>query len=277
MKNDDFQKYFDEKIISVTPYFGGLTNKNYIIKTTDNKYFFRLPNKDIAFLFDREKEYEILQMVKPLSIDIDYLFFDSESGIKISKYYPNLLTYSEYKDVNKLQKVATLLKKLHSLKTLCSSEFSYLSKLESYKKNIEDNIFDLSDFTYLETQYLTYFAPKTLCHNDCVNGNLLFSKENSYLIDYEYAGDNYPIFDVTSFTTENDLNPDEKGAFYKLYYGKLTPQLSQELILFEKLHHYLWCHWAMMMYKNENKKIYKDIAFNKYKNLTAYQVFTIND
>ena len=35
-----------------------------------------------------------------------------------------------------------------------------------------------------------------------VDGNILFTKENVYLIDYEYAADNDPLFDVMSFLSE---------------------------------------------------------------------------
>jgi len=271
----DFQSYFDEPVINIEVHQGGLTNENFIVTTATNQYFFRRPKAELADLFNRRNEATILKMVKNLDIDLPYIFFDESSGIKISHYYPNLLNYDQYQADDKLQLVTFTLKKLHSLNQACGFGFDYLKKLALYKRARYLGFEKLENFSWLEVAYSEYQGALTVCHNDCVNGNLLFDSQRNYLIDYEYAGDNYAIFDVTSFTTENDLDPLQRGQFYNLYYGSATASLTGDLQLFEKLHHYLWCHWALMMYAHEKNAIYYEIALNKYCQLTNYQTFIL--
>ena len=275
MNTSAIQTYFRDEIIAIEPHSGVLTNDNYIVTTKQNRYFFRQPKEQLAEFFDRHLEAKVLKMVAPLNIDLPYCYFDENSGIKISRYYPDLLNFAQYQKPQRLALVASTLKKLHSLNRLCGSKFDYHRQLNLYQKAIAEYPFDLAPFRVLLGDLAEYQADLTLCHNDCVNGNLLFATQRNYLIDYEYAGDNYPIFDVTSFTTENDLNALERGEFYRLYYGPATEQLTADLVLFEKLHHYLWCHWALMMLAKEKAPVYWDIAKTKYENLSNYQAFIL--
>lgn len=112
---------------------------------------------------------------------------------------------------------------------------------------------------------------QVLCHNDLVSGNLLFSKERLYLIDYEYAAMNDPLFDVISFLSENQIFDKElRQRFYLAYFntqpdGLLLNQLK-EWEIFEDV---LWCTWAMMMAESRHEQVYLDIAEDKYQALHA--------
>ena len=275
METFDFSPYFKKPIVDIQAVNGGLTNRNYLITTSDGKYFFRLPDQTVDSLFDRQTEELVLKTVLPLGIDLPYQRFFVDSGIKISPYYKGLLTYSQYQGDDKAVLVALTLKKLHSLKTLCGHRFDYEEKLRLYRPVQNYPQFDLNDFTYLLNGYRSYHDQMTICHNDCVDGNLLFQGGKCYLIDYEYAGDNYPIFDLTSFTTENDLDPQQRGDFYRLYYGKIDDKLKDDLQLFEKLHDLLWTNWALYMSENKKDEIYLKIAVAKYHNLVDYQSFVL--
>lgn len=269
MRNFNFQDYFNETIIKTQRLDMGLTNHNYLIVTEKAEYFFRLPDKDVDHLFDRKLEKSICEHVKPLEIDIPYNFFDEETGIKISPYIPNLLTFENCNLKDKFTIVANLIKKLHGLNFQTKVIFNVEEKVKQYQANTKNFIFDLKPYASLLEFYHNYQAPMTLCHNDLVDGNLVFSQNQGYIIDYEYACDNYPIFDITSFITENDIiDPSLKKAFYQDYYQKpIDEKLAIEIANFEKIHHYLWCHWAMMMLDIKKDNCYYDIALNKYQQL----------
>ncbi|WP_339025428.1 phosphotransferase [Spiroplasma endosymbiont of Agriotes lineatus] len=52
--------------------------------------------------------------------------------------------------------------------------------------------------------FFTNYEPRELklCHNDLVPGNILVTKQQIYIIDYEYAMKNDPLSDIASFISE---------------------------------------------------------------------------
>ncbi len=269
MKNiEKYQKIFKEKIISLEKTDQGLTNDNYKISTISEIFFLRQPDTNIDDLFDRKLEKYINDLIVSLDIDIPYLYFDEKTGIKVTRYLEGLLQYDQCQLPNKDLLVSDALKKLHNLKMKCGTFFDVNKKIEQYKEKIINYQFDLKPFEFVLNFYNNYQGETTICHNDLVNGNLLFKETDIYLIDYEYSCDNYPIFDLTSFITENEIsNPQQKEEFYKSYYGDLDQKLKLDILYFEMLHDYLWCHWAMMMYELKKEQIYYEIALGKYNNL----------
>lgn len=267
----NFQEYFQQPIVSIRKITGGLTNTNYQIVTTTGQYFFRLCDMKLAHLFNRELEFKINTMIKPLCIDIPFIFFDQHSGIKISAYLDNIKTFKEYPKINKFQTVAMLLKKLHQLDTTCGIVFDVQQKILDYQRNTKNFIFNLNPYNHLIDYYTSYQDKLTICHNDVVDGNLIFTNQKAYLIDYEYACDHYPIFDLTSFITENDIiDPNIKAGFYQDYYQEnWNIDIKFKTIMFEGIHHYLWCHWAMMMYEIKKDEVYYSIALRKFQQLEA--------
>ena len=90
--------------------------------------------------------------------------------------------------------------------------------------------------------------------------------KQDYLIDYEYAGDNDPFFDVMSFVTENDLTQDEIDRFIQAYFQRLpTEDEKKDLFNYQQFHNLLWCTWACMMFEARHDEVYLDIAKQKFK------------
>jgi thiamine kinase-like enzyme len=58
-----------------------------------------------------------------------------------------------------------------------------------------------------------------LGHNDLLPGNLLDDGERLWLIDWEYAGFNSPLFDLANLASNNDLSPEAEdwllGAYFE--------------------------------------------------------------
>ncbi|MFV0255810.1 MAG: phosphotransferase [Erysipelotrichaceae bacterium] len=268
LKEQLLSLYFSE-ITSIEKLTLGLTNDNYLLVSQEKKYFIRVPDKNIEHHFDRTLEKNILDQLQ--DIDIPYLYFDCLSGIKITPFFSSLKTYQEENNPQKHVLVAKLLKQLHHRQIKCHIDFNVRAKVKAFKKDIKDFIFDLSAYDYLLDYYDNYQSNKTLCHNDLVDGNLVFINHKLAIIDYEYAGNNYPIFDLTSFITENNIFDSKiKKEFYQTYFGQLDNKLLEEIANFEKLHHYLWCHWAMMMYQIKKDNLYYQIALDKYQQLINY-------
>ena len=68
------------------------------------------------------------------------------------------------------------------------------------------------------------------CHNDLVPGNLLLQGRRSTgraggigFIDWEYAGDNYALFDLAALIAEYELDKERRGRLTTAYFGGDAP------------------------------------------------------
>ena len=250
------------KILKVEDFNKGLTNKNIRITTKDDRYILRIPPIDTQHVVHREHEAKAMELVKDL--DVDTCYFNPVTGIKLTRYIPTLLTFTEYTGKDKLQRVAKLMRQLHEKNALICFAFNTIERYQHYAAQVKQPLVDpdTAQMIIYNIQALEYTP--TLCHNDWVAGNICFTQDRDYLIDYEYAGDNDPFFDVMSFITENELSEDEKLDFMLSYFGRpWTKEESQKLRAYGDFHNLLWCTWAIMMYESRHDEIYLEIAQKK--------------
>lgn len=63
-------------------------------------------------------------------------------------------------------------------------------------------------------------------HNDLLPANFLDDGERIWLIDWDYAGFNSPLFDLANLASNNELEPDQEHFMLETYFGQPP---SQEL------------------------------------------------
>ena len=244
----------------------GITNYNYLLTINEDRYIVRIPK--IQGIFDRVYENEVLQRIIPLDIDITPFYFDIDTGIKITPFIKDLHEFTSYRHHSKIEKTANILRKLHEANIQTGKRFNPLGKLELYQNNIVNKRYPYQEFKSIQTIVENYKCSEVLCHNDLVAGNICFNSNRTYLIDYEYAGDNDPLFDVMSFITENELTNKQEDDFL-LYYFKNQPsnETRRALDMWRDFHNLLWLSWSNMMYDQTHEEIFLIIAEQKYQAL----------
>jgi len=241
----------------------GISNRNYLLQVNGLFYVLRVPK--VNDIFDRSLEYEVLKKVKVLGIDIPFSYYDIETGIKITPYIEDLQEFSRYQHPSKIKEVAMLIRKLHDAKIKTHTRFNPLDKLVQYQNGITTPLFPYHTFQHIIATVKSYHCEEILCHNDIVSGNLCFTENKTYLIDYEYAGDNDPLFDLMSFITENTLSPEEEEEFLYHYFSSNPPtEIKKNLEMWRNFHNLLWLSWANMMYDKTSESTFLTIAQEKY-------------
>lgn len=264
------QNFFKTSQYTLIKLDKGISNHNYLLSINQNKYIIRAPkNNHNALHLQFEKEEEILSYVKDL--DVETIYFDTVNGIKITNYVPHVLEFHETADPKKYAKAAKLLSKLHSKNVQLSFFFDPFFKLKQYKNAINTSFLHFANEKQILNKVKKIYKPDTLCHNDVVQGNLLFTPQREYLIDWEYGAMNDRRFDIASFFSENQItNTDARKQFYDAYE---LPIPDVEVCLFEALADILWGYWANMLYEKRNESIYKEIAMKK---MEHYHTFSLN-
>ncbi|NLC54605.1 MAG: phosphotransferase [Erysipelothrix sp.] len=237
----------------------GLTNTNYIVEVDNKKYMLRYPKNDVKHLFNPKNEEKVINEMKDLDFVLPVKYY--KDGIQMVDYLDNLITFDQADKKTRIKTVAKLMKKFHSSKIKVDFNFNPLEQIQLYKNNIKKTQIDISPYNSVLDKLKHHKFTSVLCHNDWVAGNICFKEDKIFLIDFEYAGNNDPLFDIMSFLTENDLSKEERIEFLnEMFPLGIDKKTEAILTMYRDVNNLLWYLWAMMMDEFRNEAIYREIA-----------------
>ena len=253
---DKLEKILKEKVISLEETSYGITNKNYIIITDNNKYFYRT-SKDSTNIVNKDNEREAINLLANENYFLKPIFFNNDN--LITEFQPNPKTFISQRKLSTIIRIGKLLNNFHSKKFQAEHIFDPIKQFYNYYNQIDEKKNILDQYLYIIDEFRKFYEPDRLCHNDLVEGNFLFSRDKLYLIDFEYAGFNDYYFDIASFISENDLNYEETITFLKAYFSNEECNYKK-LDVFLQFCDLLWYTWAILLYEKRREEIYNEIA-----------------
>lgn len=239
---------------------GGLTNKNYMVDTEAGTYVIRLPGEGTEELINRRDEHICTDLANQVEIDSQLLYFDDKTGIKIGRYIIEAETMSPkliYKTEN-MKAVAELLKKLHTCGKSIPVIFNVFEKVEEYENLIRkykdislwDDYDEIKKQVYgIKEEIEGIKIQATMCHNDPLCENFIKGKDRMYLVDWEYAGMNDPMWDLADVFIEAEFTTEQEKLFNNFYFGEVPNEEFSHRILINKVFlDFLWSLWGIQRY-----------------------------
>ena len=235
---------------------GGMTNKNYKVMIDDQNYVLRVPGNGTEKMISRVDEIKNAAFAHEIGVDADLIYFNEQTGIKISKFIEDAQTLSPEgaKKPYVMKKICQLLNRLHQCGREMENEFNVYEKIESYEQllnELKGEYYD--DYQSVKQQVLQLkelmddleikLAP---CHNDTLAENFIKDEHDQYyLIDWEYAGMNDPMWDLAAHCLENGFNSDEEELFLKTYFKQEPKESYKTRVLINKIYQdFLWSLWT---------------------------------
>lgn len=223
---------------------GGLTNRVYLVRSEDRECILRLDSTITGIAPDRRRELEIIGRAGEAGIAPAVLYVNVEAGILVTEYLRGKVWQDrELESHDNLEMLAGLLRRVHALPP-CGSRFD----LERYARNYRETITgrpELEPFASYCVRVVQKRSPRdtvACCHNDIVASNVI-EFDGLRLIDWEYAGDNDPLFDLASLIGYHDLDQDRQRVLLGAYAGvndaELAERLADEVRVFDAVQ-WLW-------------------------------------
>lgn len=263
----------NESIMQIIDTNKGLTNYNYRIITEHFDVIVRIPRSDSSNVVYRKHEELAHKLIDRTHLDIKTIYYNPNNGMKITTFISDLKTFNEYHENDRIHRTAKLMRDLHQINQCIGVSFNPVERYRKYRSFVKKPLISDTIAESIISGISQISNTLTLCHNDWVPGNICFTPNKDYLIDYEYAGDNDPFFDVMSFITENDLTQAEIDEFLLCYFDRIPTQTENEILFnYQQFHNLLWCTWACMMYESRFEEIYKQIAVDKYNAIIQDQI-----
>lgn len=197
---------------AVSELSGGLTNLSWLVDKDGNKAVLKIDEEPRSVPYNtRPAEARIQSIAAEGGLASNVLYFDDQA---IMTDYANGRVWDAAcfeRDAN-IEKVAGVLKRLHSL-PLTGRSFDPNVAADRYAANIESADTDL--IAHCTRVIGRQRPPHSLCccHNDLVAANVIATPELK-LLDWEYACDNDPLFDLATIVEHHQL--DEPVAIHLL-------------------------------------------------------------
>ena len=214
---------------------GGLTNQNFLVQENSNKFVVRLGDDIPEHLVSRSNELIASKAASEANIGPKVIY--SDKGILVLEYIESTtLTAKDVRD--KIDLIITVLKKIHLEipKNIFGQSliFWVFHVIRNYEKFLKDN---KSSYTNLLPDLLSQSAkleknssPYEIVfgHNDLLPGNFLDDGSRLWIIDWEYAGFNTPLFDLGGLASNCDFSQKEEIHLLENYFDK---KIDDKLLL----------------------------------------------
>ena len=221
--------------ITVTSVKGGITNKNFLVKDGSQKYFVRIGNDIKEHLIYRSNEILASEAASKINICPELLYH--KNSIQVFKFIEGK-TFDSNDIKNNLKEVTKLIKKVHvELPNQLFGQsiiFWVFHVIKNYKNFLERNqsayIKILPDLLNKSNKLEIVSSPFEIVfgHNDLLPANFIQDKDRIWLIDWEYAGFNTPLFDLGGLASNNDFSEKEEENLLEDYYEK---KITSELFI----------------------------------------------
>ena len=202
-KEEYFYKYLSSYVnVKIPKFYGILDNAGIVMEQLENGNFNLDLNNNINLLLN--VVYEISKLHNKFYFKTKYDVIESMKNLKKVNdinYYKQLISdrFSKFIEQNK--------------KILSEEEIFLLTKIKNNYKKIQD---DLSNY------------PLSFCHGDLKSPNIFYTKDDIYLLDWQYIHLNKGVSDITFLLVESiKYNPNIINIV-KNYYYELTKHTSYE-------------------------------------------------
>ena len=258
----------EEEVLSVEQ-LGGMTNQNYLVKTTNKQYIVKFFGKGTEKLINRQDEKYNLELLKDLDLDVKNYLFDIEVGFKVNEYIESAITLDSTTIKTKFDEIAPILQTIHASGKELRGEFAPFEEIKKYESLIEEKI---PYANYEAVRNAVFSLGKRLadlgvdrksCHIVLVPENFIESPQGRlYLIDWEYSSMNDPMWDLAALFLESEFTRQEEEAFLSHYESEQTPVSREKIAIYKILQDTIWSLWTV--YKEEQGADFGDYGVSRY-------------
>ena len=232
----------------------GMTNKSFLFSVSGNQYICRIPGPGTELLIDRRQEAAVYEAVKSLGITEHVVYFNRETGYKISEYYEGARN-SDPQNWEDVRRCMELLRRVHQAGLKVEHHFDIWERIEFYERLCKQyGTIPFEDYQEVKGRmrelmdYLNRLKrPETLSHIDSVADNFLFLPDGSLkLIDWEYAGMCDPLIDIAMCCIYSYYKENQTDQLIETYLER-SPNKEEQAVAYSyvALGGFLWSLWAV--------------------------------
>jgi len=242
------------RALQVEELVGGLTNKNYRVRTDDGgDYVVRIYEPTTGLLaINRENERANTVTAWHAGVGAPVVAAVPERNALVVQFLTGrTLEATDVQDPAMIPRIASSLQMLHT-----GGEFQGVFDMRTirryYLSVVMDRGFRLPD-DYLELMPAVEQLEEAMrpgneslvpCNNDLLAANFIDDGERVWVIDYEYSGMNEASFELGNVASESGLDDEATAWLAECYWGERLPHKVARAQAWSLLARYGWTLWA---------------------------------
>lgn len=258
----DLFKDVPMKEVSATR-LGGLTNRNYEIKGPVGHFVLRIPGEGTGDIIDRGVEEHNARIAAQAGVNAEVIFFDAREGTMLCRYVENSVTMSAqgFKDLGAVERAAHAFRRLHTCGHSFRTRFELFEQIDSYlavvkklKAPIPDGYAEVQrEAEAVRAALGAHELPVAPCHCDPLAENFLDIGDRMFIIDFEYAGNNDPMWDLGDLSVEGEFDQKQDEIFLNAYFDGRPPAFDAgRMVMYKAMCDLLWTLWGVVQFANDN-------------------------
>ncbi len=264
---------------------GGLTNRVYRVEDM----VLRLPGKGTEEIINRAHEAEMAQITAKAGVSPDVLYVDPKSGIMVTRLVAGAVTMTPDRfrtSKGAPARAGKAFRKLHSCGSVFPFRFDLFTMIDQYlavlaTKDValpagyHDVVAEAQKIRAAQDAHPVALVP---CHCDPLCENFLDTGTRMWIVDWEYAGMNDPMWDLGDLAVEGGFSEVQDHEMLAAYFGGPASAFDHgRMVIYKALCDLLWTLWGLIQLANGNSaddfRAYADGRFARCRGLVATAVF----
>jgi thiamine kinase-like enzyme len=238
----------------------GLTNLNFRI----GEFVVRISGAGTSEYINRRQEEVAARSAAAAGVNAEVLFFDAADGLMVTRFVEGGVTMTPERfraDPGAIRRAGQAMRRLHTQAEPFANDYRVFDMIDEYKALLLSKAAPMPD-GYDEVQAEAEVGRAALlanpvamvpCHCDPLCENFLDTGETTYLIDYEYAGNNDPMWDLGDFSVEAGFGPEHEAVLLEAYFEGPHPAADAARMVVHKANcDLVWSLWGIIQHVNEN-------------------------
>jgi thiamine kinase-like enzyme len=256
LKTIPFLKGYRGEIVRL----GGLTNLVFAV----GDFCLRIPGKGTEEYIDRANEAVAAREAAAAGVSPEVLHFDDRSGVMVTRFITGTQTMSPEKFRQRPgspARAGKAFRQLHDSGAKFPFRFELFAMIDDYLKilSTKDVVLPagyhevVREAEVVRAALAAHPLPLTACHCDPLCENFLDTGERMWIVDWEYAGMNDPMWDLGDLSVEGKFDAAQDEEMIRAYFGgEPTPAERGRIVIYKAMCDLLWTLWGLIQLANNN-------------------------
>jgi thiamine kinase-like enzyme len=243
---------------------GGLTNRNWRIEHGASRYVLRIPGEKTGDYIDRRVEATNARIAAEAGVNAPVLFFDEADGLMLCGHIDDAVTMSPARFGERPgapARAALALRRVHRHGRRFAFDFRVFAMIDEYLvvlgrlgAAVPDGYAEaVTDAGRVRAALDARPLPTVPCHCDPLCENFLDDGARMWVVDWEYSGNNDPMWDLGDLSVEAGFDVAQDDAMLAAYFDGAPPAAMRgRMVMYKALCDLLWTLWGLIQHANAN-------------------------
>jgi len=259
---------------------GGMTNL--VFRMGD--FCLRIPGKGTEEYIDRANESVMAREAARAGVSPEVLYSDAATGVMVTRFVAGAETMTPKSFSGRAgspARAGQVFRRLHDSGAVFPFRFELFSMIDDYLKVLSGKDVALPEGYHevvreadqdVRAALAAHELPLAACHCDPLCENFLDTGERMWIVDWEYAGMNDPLWDLGDLSVEAGFDAAQEEEMMRAYFGgEPRPAEHGRVVIYKAMCDLLWTLWGLIQLANKNPaddfRAYADTRFARCKAL----------